>query len=83
MAIPSGRKKVQWFWKSFSMRTPPLVHQRAVLRAQQHQLLNRRLATIGPVLDMVDVDKALVAAPREAAGVLVPATIDYSGLIIR
>ena len=50
----------------------PFVHQRMVLRTQQHELVDRRLAAIGPVLDVVDVDKAFVAAPREAAGVLVP-----------
>ena len=52
----------------------PFVHQRVVLRAQQHQLLHRRFAAIGPVFDVVDIDKALIAAPREAAGIFVPGT---------
>jgi len=52
----------------------PFVHQRVVLRAQQQQLLDRRFATIGPVFDVVDIDKALVAASRETTGILVPGT---------
>ena len=52
----------------------PFVHQRVVLRAQQHQLVHHRLAAISPVVDVVDIDKALVATPWETASVLVPGT---------
>ena len=43
-----------------------------MLRAQQHQVVDARLATIGPVLDMVAVQETAIIAARECAATVVP-----------
>ena len=45
-----------------------LVQQLVVVRAQQYEVLEVRLAAIGPVNDVVRVQPAAVVAPRIAAG---------------
>ena len=47
------------------------VHERVVLRAQQHQIIERRVAAVRPVLDMVNVQVPSVIAPGERAAVMV------------
>ncbi len=48
------------------------VHQRVVLRAQQHQVVECGLSSVRPVLDMVAMQEALVSAARECTAVVVP-----------
>ena len=48
------------------------MHQRVMLRAQQHQVLEARLAAVRPVFDVVAVKVAAVLAAREPAATIVP-----------
>lgn len=48
-----------------SYREATFMHRRVVLRAQQHQVVERGLATVRPVHHVVDVQEAFVTAARE------------------
>ena len=48
------------------------MHERVVLRAQQHEVINGGLAAVRPVLYMVAIQEAAVLAARKHAMVTVP-----------
>lgn len=51
-----------------------LMHQRVVLRAQQHQVIERGLAVSRPMLDMMAVQEAAIVAAWKPAAVVVSRT---------
>ena len=48
------------------------MHQRVVLRAQQHQIVEGRLATVRPVVDVMAMQEAPIVTSWELATAIVP-----------
>ena len=48
------------------------MNQPVMMAAQQHQVFHRRFTTIGPMLNMVRIDKAVAGAAGKAATAIAP-----------
>lgn len=49
------------------------VHQAVMMAAQQHEVVERGFAAVGPVLNMMGIDEAMSSAPRKAAAAVAEA----------
>jgi len=47
------------------------MHKRVVLRAEKHQVIQRRFTAVRPVLDMMTVQEAMIVATGELATAII------------
>ena len=69
---PIGSLEVPAVIEVFFDPETTFVHQRVVIRTQQHQVIETRLATVRPVLDVMAMQVAAVLAARKRTAVTIP-----------
>lgn len=58
--------EIDFAFSAFPAVEAALVHEVMVMAAQQHEVIQARLAALRPVLNVMAIDKLVVGAAREA-----------------